>query len=349
MVAQPRAAETGTPYLGARTCNSVLMPGVRKLRDLALASYERGYDGSTARSCAVGSTSEHQEGRAWDWMLDVGNRADRRVAGDFLAWLAEPGRDGEPGLQARRLGVMYAIYNRRIWSIYSADEGWRAYTGASPHTDHIHLSFGWAGARGVTSFWTGQVADTDYGPCVVFADQPGSLTERANPEPCLDPVAPVRRTDRRLDLLGSSSSQVPVARQLLGLKAGASRAVRRRALVRPGAATPFGRDAGGPTCRSRCACRSPTAMDSSAPRPRPPYAPSVHAWPARECAGDRHGVVGSQCLTSITRRLGWLSVKTLNGALRSIASPKDTTPSKSPVKATPRSDASSSCRRLGPV
>jgi hypothetical protein len=175
---------------------------------------------------------------------------------------------------------MYAIYDRRIWSIYSADEGWRADTGASPHTDHVHLSFGWAGACGATSFWTGQVADTDYGSCVVFADQPGSLTERANPEPCSDPVAPVRRTDRRLDLLGSSSSQVPVARQLLGLKAGASRAVRRRALVRPGAATPFGRDAGGlPAGRAARADHRPQWIPRRPDRVRRTRLQSTHGLP----------------------------------------------------------------------
>ncbi len=264
---------------------------------------------------------------------------------------------------------MYAICDRRIWSIYSADEGWRADTGASPHTDHVHLSFGWAGACGATSFWTGQVADTDYGSCVVFADQPGSLTERANPEPCSDPVAPVRRTDRRLDLLGSSSSQVPVARQLLGLQAGGSASLdpasttwRVWGSAGPRQAARYGaehwsdqvlrrRSAGTPVAYLQVALRVPItdrngflgAQTASAVR----AFKSTHGLP--ECAGDRRGVVGSQCWTSITRRRGWLSVNTRNGALRSIASPKDTTPSKSPVKATPRSDARSSCRRLGPV
>jgi hypothetical protein len=56
---------------------------------------------------------------------------------------------------ARRLGVMYIIYNRRIWASYRAEEGWRPYVGASPHTDHIHFSFSWAGARKQTSYWDG--------------------------------------------------------------------------------------------------------------------------------------------------------------------------------------------------
>ena len=50
---------------------------------------------------------------------------------------------------------MYIIYNRRIWASYRAEEGWRSYVGANPHTDHIHFSFSWAGARKQTSYWDG--------------------------------------------------------------------------------------------------------------------------------------------------------------------------------------------------
>ena len=36
---------------------------------------------------------------------------------------------------ARRLGIMYMIWNRRIWSSYKASSGWRKYSGSNPHTD----------------------------------------------------------------------------------------------------------------------------------------------------------------------------------------------------------------------
>ena len=66
---------------------------------------------------------------------------------------AEP--TGRRWAMVRRLGVMYIIYNRRIWASYRAEEGWRPYVGANPHTDHIHFSFSWAGARKQTSYWDG--------------------------------------------------------------------------------------------------------------------------------------------------------------------------------------------------
>jgi peptidoglycan hydrolase-like protein with peptidoglycan-binding domain len=212
-VPQPVEVDVATDYSGQVSCNPVLMPGVRKVRNLALATYRQGRDGGVTRSCVVGGQSEHKEGRAWDWMLNVNNRAERRAAADFLGWLTR-----NNGVQARRLGVMYVIYNRRMWRTY--DMGWTAYTGSSPHTDHIHLSFGWAGARGKTSFWTGRAAGPDYGPCKVFRGQMAPLSHRANPVPCDDPVRAVRRSPRRKAMYGAADKRpVRRAQRLLGLSA----------------------------------------------------------------------------------------------------------------------------------
>ena len=64
---------------------------------------------------------------------------------------------------ARRLGIQYIIWNRRIWSTTTPGY-WRAYTGASPHTDHVHFSFGWSGAAKRTSYWTGRIAAVNPAP-----------------------------------------------------------------------------------------------------------------------------------------------------------------------------------------
>jgi peptidoglycan hydrolase-like protein with peptidoglycan-binding domain len=212
-VTQPSGVESFSPYLGQVSCDPTPQPGVRRLRDLALSTYGRGSDGGMARSCVRGGQSEHKEGRAWDWMLDVGNAGDRAAAADFLAWLTRRGPDSLPGLQARRLGVMYVIFNRRIWSAYRASEGWRIYSGSSPHTDHIHLSFSWAGARGATSFWSGRVAAVDYGRCAVFSGQPAQLTTAPRPAPCSTPVALVKRSSFGIELLGSADTSSLLAAQ----------------------------------------------------------------------------------------------------------------------------------------
>jgi len=201
--AAPDPVEDFADWQPQVSCSPVLQRGVAKLRNLALSTYGRGHDGGIPRSCAQGGSSEHKEGRAWDWMLNVNNRAEKRVAGDFLSWLVARGPDGQVGYEARRLGIMYVIYNRRIWSAYRANDGWREYNGYSPHTDHIHISFGWAGARGATSFWTGRKAGPDYGRCARFRG-PSVLTNKARRTPCPAAAPLVKRSSKVNRVFGST-------------------------------------------------------------------------------------------------------------------------------------------------
>jgi hypothetical protein len=43
---------------------------------------------------------------------------------------------------AAAFGITEVIWNRKIWTARRSKEGWRSYSGPSPHTDHVHLSFG---------------------------------------------------------------------------------------------------------------------------------------------------------------------------------------------------------------
>jgi peptidoglycan hydrolase-like protein with peptidoglycan-binding domain len=92
-----------------------------------------------------------------------------------ISWLQAPDATGHPFALARRLGVMYMIWNNKIWGAYAADQGWRPYRSCASqperafdttcHRDHIHFSLSWAGAMARTSFWSGSVAVNDFGPC----------------------------------------------------------------------------------------------------------------------------------------------------------------------------------------
>lgn len=186
------------------------MAGARKLGRLLEATYGTGTIGID-RNCSTG-TSEHKEGRAVDWMVNVNNTAQREAAADFLSWLTADG-----GAEARRLGVMYVIYNSRIWSIYRLSEGWRSYTGYSPHTDHVHISLSWAGARASTSFWSGKVSAPDYGRCSVFTGQLATLRQKPLLSPCGSTVSPVKQSSHGTLTYGAVSSSMPLARRQLGL------------------------------------------------------------------------------------------------------------------------------------
>src|SRR5688572_11607258 len=84
-----------SPYRPQTTCDPVVKPGLRALRDMVLGYYGIGRDGGITRACNISARSEHQEGRAWDWMLDVNNPSQRAAGDDFTLWLTGPDSSGE--------------------------------------------------------------------------------------------------------------------------------------------------------------------------------------------------------------------------------------------------------------
>ncbi|MBI1748805.1 MAG: hypothetical protein HYR55_19800 [Acidobacteria bacterium] len=136
-----------------RTCSPTEKPGAIDFRHIVLGTYTRTRNLGIIRACSVGGTSEHKEGRAWDWGVRVTVPAERRNADDLIGWLLQRDPHGNANARLRRFGLMYMIWNRRIWASYRAGEGWRSYSGPNPHTDHVHFSFGWPGARRQTTWW----------------------------------------------------------------------------------------------------------------------------------------------------------------------------------------------------
>src|SRR3954466_1716057 len=153
-----KAIEVFSPYQAQSTCNPTPKPGTVALSKLVMAPYPGSGTSGIARDCAIGGRSEHKEGRAWDWHVVYTNPKQRAQAADFVHWLFATDAYGNKFAQARRLGIMYVIWNHKIWSSYNAGAGWRPYTGADPHTGHMHISLSWAGAQKKTSYWTGAVA-----------------------------------------------------------------------------------------------------------------------------------------------------------------------------------------------
>ncbi len=194
----------------------MVKPGLDALRNLLLATYG-GRDLGVTRGCSIGGTSEHKEGRAWDWGLNSAVPAEKAVADQFLAWLLAPGPNGMAGYNARRLGVMYVIYNRQIWSSYRASAGWRKYNGGESHADHIHISLDWAGAMKRSSWWTGKAAAVDYGPCVEVVGTPAPPYSGPRSAPCPVPVSPASLTGTPLLSQGVTSPYVTQLQQLLGV------------------------------------------------------------------------------------------------------------------------------------
>ena len=144
------------PYVPQTTCDPVAKPGVLGFRDLLLETFPGTRNLGIGRVCEAEGVSEHKEGRAFDWGVRADDPAERAAAEAVLSWLLGPEPEtGEPFAIARRLGVMYVIWDGQIWSAFRAVDGWRPYVGVSEHTDHIHVSFDWPGSLAETSFWRG--------------------------------------------------------------------------------------------------------------------------------------------------------------------------------------------------
>jgi hypothetical protein len=153
-VPAPSPLDAPSTYVGQTTCSETVKPGAQAVLRLAMDHWKIGRSSGITRGCAVGGQSEHKEGRAFDWGLNVANPREKAAGDQFTEWLVAVGPDGKPGYNARRLGVMYVIWNKRIWAAYN-NAGWKPYTGPVPHTDHVHVSLSWAGAAMRTSWWTG--------------------------------------------------------------------------------------------------------------------------------------------------------------------------------------------------
>src|SRR6478609_6862863 len=216
-VAQPAAAEGMQPYVPQSSCDPVMRTGIKKFRDLLLKTYDRGSYGGSTRECTAGGKSEHYEGRALDFMLSASNAKDKATADAIIAWMLKPGPDGVQALQARRLGIMYIMYNHRIWGVWSGK--WKKITSGDPHTSHIHFSFSWAGAKARTSFWTGKVAAFDYGPCAAYKGQPARLYTKPNPTPCKTNLPAAPKSTHKVAWTGSRTADVAKAQALLKIPA----------------------------------------------------------------------------------------------------------------------------------
>lgn len=145
------------------TCDPAAKPGALALKDLLDRTYHttRGY--GISRNCGSGSRSEHKEGRAVDWMVDSYDPDEKALGDTFTDWVLSTDPWGNDYAGMQRLGIMYMIWNQRSIYSWNPEAGWRDYTGSSPHTDHVHFSLTWPGARCQTSFWVATNCTGDTG------------------------------------------------------------------------------------------------------------------------------------------------------------------------------------------
>ena len=97
-------------------------PGATKLARLIRATYGTDESIGISRNACY-TPSEHNDGRALDWMIDTSSAPREGQGRHLLDWLLATDKHGNKNAMARRLGVMYIIFNRRMWRAYG-DPGW---------------------------------------------------------------------------------------------------------------------------------------------------------------------------------------------------------------------------------
>jgi hypothetical protein len=170
----PSAIESQSiPYVAQTGCGPAFQPGTAKLGRLLSKTYPGVYVGGSYSCGTDGPVSEHYEGRAIDWMTSLRNKAQLADAKSFIHWLLATDRAGHKFAMARRLGVMYLIWDNQIWGGW--DGKWAPYNNCAHlpqvsndnacHRTHVHISLTWNGAEGRTTFWDKKIYATDYGSC----------------------------------------------------------------------------------------------------------------------------------------------------------------------------------------
>lgn len=150
-------------YDAQRTCRKTPQPGTVALARYLQRTYPATGSMGMIRACGRGGTSEHKDGRAFDWAADVKKPAARRAAFDFIRKALATDAAGNRHAIARRMGIMYLIYNDTIWSSYRdfqprpyLNSGCRTKKKCSRslrHLNHVHISLGYAGAAAQTSWY----------------------------------------------------------------------------------------------------------------------------------------------------------------------------------------------------
>ena len=155
--------EDYAPYQPQEECRDTARPGTLELAGWIDARFAGGPALASVRACGSGGVSEHKDGRAIDWMMDADDDDQRREVRRFLDKLFATDADGNAHARARRMGIMYVIWNDRMWASYDTFEREGYLNGSCPsvercsatlrHRDHVHLSLSRRGGRGLTSWY----------------------------------------------------------------------------------------------------------------------------------------------------------------------------------------------------
>ncbi len=163
--AQPRSPAVVDDYAAYEpqtSCSPTAKPAMEYLARWLVRRFGGEY-GGISRACG-GSKSEHKEGRAFDWTMDADDAGDQRRVQRFLKKVLRTDRRGNEHALARRMGIMYIIWDDQLYAAYDrfVPKPYRhsdctSVTRCSKtlrHRDHVHISLSRAGGAAETSWYS---------------------------------------------------------------------------------------------------------------------------------------------------------------------------------------------------
>ena len=154
-------------YEPQTVCRDQALPGTTALARWINRSFAGGTARATLRACSTGGRSEHKDGRAIDWTMSATSKRDRTTVRKFLTRILATDVEGNTHALARRMGVMYVIWNDRMYAAYrgfaaepylsSSCSSLRTCSRTLRHRDHVHISLSQDGGWGLTTWYTARL------------------------------------------------------------------------------------------------------------------------------------------------------------------------------------------------
>ncbi len=164
--AQAQEIEDYAPYQPQTKCSPKAKPGTKLLLRYVVHHFG-GAAGGISRPCSDAGTSEHKEGRAFDWTLDAATKSGRQSAQAFMDFVFSPDQAGDEDARARRMGIMYVIWDDHIYSAWrqfepedylsSSCKSVKKCSKTLRHRDHLHVSLTRQAGKGLTNWYDGRL------------------------------------------------------------------------------------------------------------------------------------------------------------------------------------------------
>ncbi len=162
------------PWVGESGCADGLTEGAQVLRDFIYDEFSQAdHIGGFSCRAIVGDSSTmsvHATGRALDIMIPtIGGEADNGLGDPIGNWLIENAED---------IGIQYIIWDEWTWRADRASPKDRAYGGAHPHHDHLHVELSVEAANLETPFFGEPSEPPPDGSCETI-ESAGATVENA--------------------------------------------------------------------------------------------------------------------------------------------------------------------------